>query len=191
MDDTEREIAELAAGCILAVEQATGVQLDFTQDTLPILDHYVTQVTDSASDVQGLVASMCGAYFGEVVRRALGPARWYCPKEAPEDFRLEFEEVFLSFNPVGIALEAIERESLAGVGANLEVLPSDRDRVKSALELFGSTREEDYFRFGVRFEAIEQVTHTLATLEMQHEPRRRFGPDAYERLRVKRETVLH
>jgi hypothetical protein len=191
MDDTERDIAELAAGCILAVEQATGVRLDFTQDTLPILDHYVTGVADAASDVQGLVASMCGAYFGEVVRRGLGPARWYGLKDSPEELRLEFEDVFLTFNPVGIALEAIARESITGAGAHLEVLPSDRDRVKSALELFGDTREEDYFRFGVRFEAIEQVVHTLASLEMQHEPRRKFGPDAYERLRVKRETVLH
>jgi hypothetical protein len=191
MNDSEREIVELAAGCILAVERASGVQLDFTQDTLPFLDHYVTQVRDAAGDVQGLVASMCGAYFGEVVRRGLGPARWFFPMDAPEDVRLEFEDVFLSFNPVGMALEAIAGETLEGAGSHFEVLPSDRDRVKSALDLFGDAREEDYLRFGVRFEAVEQVVHTLATLEMQHEPPRKFGPDAYERLRVKKETILH
>jgi hypothetical protein len=191
MNDSEHDIVELAAGCVLAVEQATGVQLDFTQDTLPILDHYAGQVESREEAVQGLVASMCGAYFGEVIRRSLGPARWYCPKDAPEDFRLEFEDVFLSFNPVGVALEAIAGESLHGVGSHFEVLPSDRDRVKAALELFGDAREEDYYRFGVRFEAIEQVVHTLATLEMQHENPRKFGPEAYDRLRVKKETVLH
>jgi hypothetical protein len=191
MNDSERDIVELAAGCILAVEQTTGVRLDFTQDTLPVLDHYVSQVGSASGDVQGLVATMCGAYFGEVLRRNLGPARWYCPKDMPEEFRLEFQDVFLSLNPVGIALEAIARESLQGVGAHLEVLPSDRDRVKAALELFGDTREEDYFRFGVRFEAIEQAVHTLATLEIQHDPPRKFGPEAYDRLRVKKETILH
>ncbi|NLY95517.1 MAG: hypothetical protein GXY23_16005 [Myxococcales bacterium] len=191
MNEAEREIAELAAGCILAVERVTGVQLDYTQDTLPILDHYLGEVKDAASDVQELVAAMSGAYFGEVVRRTLGPARWHLGSGDPHEFRLEFEDVFLSFSPVGIALEAIAREEVEGSGAHFDLRPSDRERVRAALELFGDTREDDYYRFGVRYEAIEQAVHTLATLEMQHTPRRKFDAEAYARFRRDRDTLLH
>ena len=53
-----------------AVADHGEVELDYTQDTLPILDHYISIIPDRTSeDVLGLVVPMLGAYFGEVVRR--------------------------------------------------------------------------------------------------------------------------
>ena len=60
--------ADLPAACIRAVEAAVGGSRDGTQDTRPILDHYLPLVPEGAAaraEVLGLIAPMVGAYFGE------------------------------------------------------------------------------------------------------------------------------
>ncbi len=193
MAEDPASIIDLVAGCRLAVRQVVGVDLDFTQDTLPLLDHYASQAKGSKEEIAMLVAPMCGAYFGEVLRRTLGPARWDAPEGAdPSDVRLQFEQVFLELNPMGMALEAVLRMPVEGWGAHLHVRPEDRQAVSDAIELLGEVREEDYYRFGVRFEVVEQVVQTLL--------RKRQGPGdaeptfdaaAYARAREGGGTQLH
>src|SRR6187549_1650704 len=124
MSEDPPSIIDLVAGCRLAVKQVVGVDLDFTQETLPLLDHYADSAKATREEVAQLIAPMVGAYFGEVLRRTLGAARWELGEGGdPSELRLQFEDVFLELNPAGIALEALVRVPVEGWGAHLEVRP--------------------------------------------------------------------
>jgi hypothetical protein len=186
-------IIDLAAACRLAVRQAVGVDLDFTQDTLPLLDHYVGQATGSREEITALVVPMCGAYFGEVLRRSLGPAQWDIPENAePSEYRLQFERVFLELNPLGMALEAVTRAPAEGWGAHLALRPTDRALVEDAVDVLGDVRDEDFYRFGVRFEVVEQAVEALRRKAKQPgEPIAEYGPADYARVREGGGLLLH
>lgn len=193
MADAPAHIIDLVAGCRLAVRQVLGLDLDFTQDTLPLLDHYASHAKGSTREVALLVAPMCGAYFGEVLRRTLGPAWWDAPEGSePSETRLQFERVFLQLNPMGMALEAVLRAPVEGWGSHLQVRPQDRELVSSAVELLGDVREEDYYRLEVRYEVVEQVVRTLLrSKEASGEMGVTFDSSAYARAREAAGTLFH
>lgn len=183
-DEAPETIRTLAEGCARFVREAIGVAPDGTPETFPILDHYLSEADPGEKEaVLGLIASSAGAYFGEVVRRITG-ARWHLSD--PEDassWRLELGHVFLSFNPVGMAREAITGQLEEGWNAHLEVLEQDRRVLAQALENVGSVNEEDYFRLAVRWEVIEQAIAVLeAAAQARGEAELRYGPDAYARV---------
>ena len=158
----ETTLRELATACARSVQEAVGVPLDGTQDTLPILDHYLSQVgKDSPPEVLSLIAPMCGAYFGSLIGQHFPDARWHAPPEKYEEWRVEFSLCFLSFNPVGMILEAIMGEEQPGWRAHLHTFERDRDALQNALNRLGGVREEDFFRLGTRFEVIEVAYETL------------------------------
>ena len=157
---------DLAHTCVSAVQRALGIELDFTQDTLPILDHYVSMAQGTKAEVSELLAPMAGAYFGEVVRRSVGAARWHAPGTEYNAYRLEFENAFLHFNPLGMVVESILKAPAEGWMAHLQMLPQHRETVQASLEALGGVRDEDYFRLTVRFEAIEQVYLVLSHLAL-------------------------
>ena len=99
---------------------------------------------------------MCGAYFGEVVRRRFEAARWHAPVGEHALWRIEFERVFLYFNPVGIALDVI-LETNGPYASELLFNPKDEKLITSALAVYNDIRENDYFTFSIRLEALEQV----------------------------------
>jgi hypothetical protein len=158
-------IDELSRACTEYVRRAVGIELDGTPDTLPILDHYLTTFVESGesarTEILDLVVLSAGAYFGEVVRRALGHGRWHLDETDPTGNRLELEHVFLFFNPMGMAREAIAGGEQPGWMAHLEVLPRDRPLLEQSLSRMGNVREDDYFRLAVRFEVIEQAVSAL------------------------------
>lgn len=181
---TPEVVQDLADGCVKYVEQATGVELDFTQDTLPVLDHYLERVPEEAGEeVLALVIPMCGAYFGEVVRRHMPDGRWHVAGEQYERWRVEFNACFLHFNPIGMVLEALMRDDAAGWAAHLSVLEDQREALKQALERLGEVEEDDYYRLAVRFEVIEQAHEQLSAWNReQTKPdaqTQSFGPDVY------------
>lgn len=177
---TAPSISDLAGACVAAVRNSLGIELDFTQDTLPLLDHYVSQAKGPREEILGLVAPMCGAYFGEVVRRGIAEARWVTPDEDYALWRLELEPCFLFLNPVGLAVEALTQRETGGLGASLSVLDQDRRAVEAALERYGEVEESDYFRFSIRYEVIEQVVLTLvARAKERGEDPGSFGPEVY------------
>lgn len=188
-DDAPELIRTLAEGCVRFVKQAVGIELDGTPDTLPILDHYLTLARDDEearkrNEVLGLVATSAGAYFGEVVRRAAPSARWHLSDaDDPSSWRIELDHVFLSFNPVGMAREAITEKSEEGWNAHVEVLAQDRNLIAETLERVGGVSEEDYFRLAIRWEVIEQ---SIAVLEgaahSRGEAAQRFPREVYERV---------
>jgi hypothetical protein len=186
-------IADLAASCVRFVHKTVGIELDYTPETLPILDHYLREAHGvSREEVLGLVVPAAGAYFGEVVRRHLGESTWHMPNDDYGTARLEFRRWFLSFNPIGIALEAVLGEDVAGSGSHLELLREDRNLVHEALERAGDVRNDDYYRLAVRFEVLEMVTALLSEKASQSDdPGRTFGPDVYAALRDSPRSTLH
>jgi hypothetical protein len=182
-DSPPPEIAELADACVSYVREAMELELDYDSDTLPILDHYLRERGRGAEHgVYDLLIPAAGAYFGEVVRRRLGGARWHCPKGHYAAYRLEFEPFFLAFNPMGVALEVLTGAASEGWGTHFQLLDDARPVVKDALEQT-DVRDEDYYTMSVRYEAVEQVADLLSVLESQQKKKRVFGEDVYQRFR--------
>jgi hypothetical protein len=175
------QVQELAAQCAGFVQKSTGVALDYTSDTLPLLDHYLRQVPRDGGDVQALVAAAAGAYFGEVVRRAF-PCRWHAPTDDYGAWRIEFEHVFLHFNPVAFAHEAITGSEVVKGGSGFGVLDQDLETVRGGLEALGTVGEEDYFRLATRFEVLNTVVDRLtgkSAGEEEESVSMRYDEEAY------------
>ena len=155
--DTKTAVMDLTVACVTSVKNATGMELDLTQDTLPILDHYAEKSESPRDEIVSLLAPMCGAYFGELVRRHLQDGDWAAPPGAYAEWRLTFDRCSLRFNPIGVALEVLLNQDVPDWGATLRTAPDDQMRAKRALEVYGDVRDRDYYTFSVRFEAIEQA----------------------------------
>jgi hypothetical protein len=185
-EDIERApvvVEDLALAAFRLVKEKVGFELDFTPETLPVLDHYLQSLRegDVVDEKQlAFVAPCAGAYFGEVVRRALLGVRWHCPGAKYEGWRLEWGHVFLWMNPIGAAVETILGQAATGWSAHLSLLPAEREIVEQSLENAGGVSPEDFFRLAVRYEVLEQAASVLETLaQRKGEIVRTFGPDVY------------
>lgn len=185
-------VLDLAESCVRFVHRTVGIALDYTPDTLPLLDHYLRGAHGvTQEEILSLVAPAAGAYFGEVVRRQLGPSRWYWTSDEFSECRIEFERCFLSFNPIAIAMEAVLNSETDGYGSNLALLKEEEPLIREALERTGDVDPDDYFRLAVRFEVIEQVVSILVERAiLQNEMSRRFGPEVYAALRDRKDSGL-
>ena len=181
IDPPPAAIEDLASACVKYVKDALGLTLDYTPETLPILDHYVRNNAEDAEDqVRELLTPTLGAYFGEVVRRHAPGSRWHAPDESYTDYRLEFDPIFLCFNPVGVAAEVLAGDDVEGFGAHFELLDDARAVVEDALSRSATVSVDDYYSFSVRFETLELVISVMLELEHQNRAQpRRFGPDVY------------
>jgi hypothetical protein len=159
-EGTPRAVRELCDACVQYVHRATHVELDFTADTLPLLDHYLRGVREGDEAIRALVAPAAGAYFGEVVR-GLFPARWHSPTDDWSDWRVEFERCFLHFNPVALAHEAILGQEIVEGGAGFGVNLQESETLRDALEVLGTTTEEDYFLLSTRLEVLTVLVDRL------------------------------
>ena len=168
-DELPALVEDLSLGCFRLVKESVDFELDFSVETLPVLDHYLSDLVNTEdSDVARSVVGPCaGAYFGEVVRRSLPSVRWVVDADDYQAWRIEFSRCFLSFNPVGMVLESMVREQLTGWNGHLSLLPEDQRAVRDALEATGGVREEDYFRLSVRHEVIEQTASVLQNIATQ------------------------
>ncbi len=178
-----QSLAELAQSCVKFVEQALKVTLDFEPETLPVLDHYLLDVAaknaEGAAHTHQLITSLCGAYFGEVVRRHFEGVRWHYQPDALETSRLEFAKFFLSFNPFGMAYEALIQQAAPGWRAHFEVLDKDRAKAAHVLETLGDVREVDYYRLSTRYESLETL---VANLIDDKAPPTLFSAEVYARV---------
>jgi hypothetical protein len=182
------EVAELAEACVTYVERDTKVKLDYTPETLPLLDHWVSlrrkEVGAEKDEILALVAGPVGAYLGEVARRVLR-AHWFTPKGEYRRWRLELENVFLSMNPVGAAVEALVLQEVEGWGASFRMRAEDEAVARVALDNLPEMELEEYFSPSNRLEVLEIVADALtrrATAEGDALPV--FGPSDYGPLRA-------
>lgn len=182
-EDAPDLVLELAASAFRMVKHALKLDLDFAPETLPLLDHHLHSARDEArksEDLRQLVATSAGGYFGEVVRRHIPGARWHVEANDFGAWRVELGHVFLHFNPIAMAEEALASGEVPGWSGHLEVLPQDRGLLEQALSHMGEIDEADYYTLAVRLEVIEQVVAALEAAQVARgEVQRRFGPEIY------------
>jgi hypothetical protein len=140
------------------------IELDFTRETLPLLDHYVAEARPDVKkrpESLALTAQAIGAYLGEVVRR-LHPCWWRMEENASE-WRLEFRRVPMCMYPVELAYAALTMGAEGGEQGGIEV--ADRDDWEAALRRLDelpAVEEEDYYRPSTRLEALDIVVEAVA-----------------------------
>lgn len=171
-------IAELSDSCIRYVERALGVTLDYTLETLPLLDHYLAEaqkalVAQNEEDPQAAHATLpllvhtSGAYFGEVVRRRY-PAWWRVSGHDPMAYRVEFENVYLAFSPMLFIYEGLARGlALHGDQAIFDAaqFEMDEEDQKAAAERLSelAVSDDEYYAPSTRLEALDVVVDTIRT----------------------------
>jgi hypothetical protein len=163
------------------VQEALNLTLDYTPETLPILDHYVrTKAGNASGELRELLIPTLGSYFGEVVRRGVQGARWHAPGDTYTEYRVEFDPFFLCFNPLGVAAEVLAGDDVEGYATHFQLLDDARPSVETALANHESVSADDYYSFTTRHETLEFVASVLLGLESAIQgPPRRFGPEVY------------
>lgn len=169
MDDAvPPRVREYAEQAVNYVQRALGVKIEYDSDTLPVLDHYLRTVQDTANTAQPatlqLVIVTAGAYFGEVVRRRLG-GRW---ELSTED--IEWRMVLptgLNFAPAGFAAAAIAQADLDDVDSELDAPPRMKPYVQQALSRMGEVSLDDYYSLCGRLDTLEHVHEVLVAVAAQ------------------------
>ncbi|HEY8079624.1 MAG TPA: hypothetical protein VIF62_36085 [Labilithrix sp.] len=175
-------VAELVAAASRFVAAKYKVPLDGTPETLSLVDQYVRDGREAVRerpDALELVAPALGAYFGEVVRHAFG-AEWFA-EGAHDAWRLYFTHVYVSFNPIGLAREALTMRDEEGWHAHFEVDPGERDAIDERLRAIPDVDEQEYYLPTTRLEALTIVVETLrARAEASGTGDVRFTKDDYD-----------
>lgn len=156
------QVAELVAACMRFVASKYKVALDGTPDTLSLVDQYVREARtayEARPESIDLVAPAVGAYLGEVMRQEFG-AEWFA-EGSHEAWRLYFHNVYLTFNPVGIAREAITMQEEEGWNAHLTLDPAEREAIDERLAAMPDVDEEEYYLPTTRFDVLTVVVETL------------------------------
>ena len=174
-------VLELAASCVRFVGQKYNVALDFTPDTLPVVDQYLRdgqKEVGARPETMAILAATIGAYLGEVMRREFG-AFWFSDGDYPA-WRLYFTHVYLACNPLGMVLEALDPEQADGWHAHFEIDPGDADVVAERLAKLPEVEAELFSMPTTRLEALTVVFEALRShMESQNTGDVRFGPDDY------------
>lgn len=185
-------VRELAEGCVVFVERALGVKLDYEAETLSVLDHYLEEGRKAAREKPEtaiLLAHTVGAYFGEVVRRRY-PSWWRAEGDDPSFYRIEFEPVYLSFSPVQLIADAIfrreheeekeqEEEQDEGAesppvaasveesaGERLELDEADQEAVAARLAELPAVSDREFYAPSTRLEVIDIAVDAIRARRM-------------------------
>jgi hypothetical protein len=162
LEPAPAHIAELVAACGRFVASKYKVALDGTPETLSLVDQYVRDAREAIKErpeTLELVAPAVGAYLGEVFRHAFG-AEWIA-EGSHDTWRLCFTQVFLAFNPLGMAREALTLTDEAGWHAHLELDPAEREIIEQRLASMPEVEEQEYYLPTTRFDVISGVLETL------------------------------
>jgi hypothetical protein len=176
-------IDDLAAACVRFVHDTIKVELDFTPETLPLLDHYLgvaREIVAEKLELRELIFRAAGAYFGEVLRRRLN-GYWLMPTEDVHSWRVCGRHVFLAVNPVGVIAEAIaESEDSGGPSGALRLARADRDDVAQRLAEVPSLPENEFFLTSTRLEVIDIVVdHLRMRMDQHHQSDIEFDREDY------------
>ena len=158
-------ITELAVSCVRFVHASVGFELDFTHETLPLLDHYLVGARaemEARPEAVPLLAQSMGAYFGQVLAAEL-TGFWRVPTVDPHHWLVCLQPVFVAVNPVGVSYDLLFRGGRHdGPSPALLLARQDREIVESRLNGLPLEQEDDYFSFGTRFDAINIAVEALA-----------------------------
>jgi hypothetical protein len=176
-------VAELAAACVRFVSARYKVALDFQQDSLALVDAYVRDARKELREkpeTLDLLAGSIGAHLGEVMRRAFG-AHWFA--EGDQDgWRLDFKYVYLTFNPIGMAREALTLAVADGWHAFFETEEAERELLNARFAALGELDEDEYYAPSTRFDMVEIAVDALRSRMMADgHADVTFGPEDYEK----------
>lgn len=183
-DPAPEPIADLVRACLSYVKQSLGTELDFTPDTLPLLDHYLSEVRDELAakpELAQLAAHAAGAYFGEVLRRQM-QGFWRTPSQSLHDFQVCSAVAFVSINPFGVAYDALHNGTdHDGPRSNLRLAPEDVGYITARLATVPEVPEDQYYLLSTRIEAVEITVEALrARLEEQGYSEMEYTLEDYE-----------
>ena len=159
------QVAELVAACMRFVASKYKVALDGTPDTLSLVDQYIREAREAYKarpESIDLVAPAVGSYMGELMRQEFG-GEWFADG-SHEAWRLYFHNVYLAFNPIGMAREAIMMEEAAGWHAHLVLDPAEREAIDERLAIMPDVEEDEYYLPTTKFDVITVVVETLSAL---------------------------
>ncbi len=187
MEETPPRVQEYAEQVVEYVRRALGVTLEYNSDTLPLLDHYLRTVADSAPATMKLIIVTAGAYFGEVVRRHLG-GRWDLigskvdiktdaadvadadeTKNAigPEaEWRVVLPTA-LNFSPLGFVAAAIAKNDVEELDNELDVPVRMKEIVQETLGRMGEVPLDDYYSLCNRLDTVEHIHEVLVAYAAQ------------------------
>ncbi len=157
-------MAELAAACVRFVATRYGAALDFAPDTLSFVDHWVREARAELKErpeAGDLVQAAAGAYLGEVIRLAFG-GTWVAEGNHA-DWRIELERVYCSFNPIGMAREALLLEPADGWHSHFELDPGEADAIEQRLAALPPAPDEEFYAPSTRFDVVSILFEALRT----------------------------
>jgi hypothetical protein len=152
-------VFELAEQAVDYVRRTLKVLLDYTPETLPLLDHYLRDVPTDQPETIELIGATAGAYFGEVARKALG-GTWRGLEGAPSAWRVELSGD-VTFAPIDFAIETIAKGEVEGKDGSFEVPAEDRDAVEDALAGTGEVSQDEFYSLCGRLEALTTVVNVV------------------------------
>jgi|CZKU01.1.fsa_nt_gi hypothetical protein len=175
------QVADLAAACVRFVATRYGAPLDFAPETLSFVDHWVREARAEIvvrPEAVEVVHAAAGAYLGEVIRRAFGGS-WRAEGHHA-DWRLQLERVYCSFNPIGMAREALLLESADGWGAHFELDPAEADAIEQRLAALPPAPDDEFYAPSTRFDVVAILVEALrASLRSRGLSDVRFAPEDY------------
>jgi len=155
-------VVELAASCARFVHAKYGIPMDGTSDTLSLLDQYIREARAdilAKPETLDLLQATIGAYLGEVIRREFG-GEWFA-KGAHEAWRLQMATAYLTFNPIGMAREALLLEESDGFHAHLETDPADREELERRLSALPEVEDDEFYSPSNRFDVVSIAIEAL------------------------------
>lgn len=161
-------VLDLSAEARAYVRRALSLELDGTDATLPILDHYLGQVPRDPPEIAELVCAAAGCYFGELLRDRFG-GDWIPEGAGPASWRLELAQGALSLQPMALAHKVISRGGEDPFDDTVVVIPPLRQALAEALERLAPLEEEAYYSLAGRFDALETIVDLVVALQREDE----------------------
>ncbi|MDY0002316.1 MAG: hypothetical protein RBU30_13555 [Polyangia bacterium] len=158
-----RAVLELAEEARAYVRRALSLELDGTDATLPILDHYLGQVPGERPEIASLVGAAAGCYFGELLRARFG-GRWLQEGAEPSAWRIELGDGSVSLQPWAMAQRAITRSPDGPGDDTLLVPPHLRQALGEALARLAPLSQDTYYSLAGRFDSLETIVDVLAAI---------------------------
>ena len=180
-------ITDLAEACVRFVERALGVRLDYSPETLPLLDHYIDAARTAARDKPEpieVVVESAGAYLGEVVRRRY--ASWWRLEPDVAGAKLQFHDLFLSFSPMDMIRDAVSIPADVSTGisfdlASFELDEADREAVRARLAELPDVPVEEYYAPSTRVEILDIVIDAVRSRRLsESDPELALEPEDYD-----------
>ncbi|HYJ09005.1 MAG TPA: hypothetical protein VEX18_08345 [Polyangiaceae bacterium] len=177
-------IADLVRACLDYVKRSLGTELDFTPETLPLLDHYLSEAREELEakpELAEITAHAAGAYFGEVLRRQM-QGFWRTPSASLHDYQVCSSIAFVSINPFGVAYDALYGGTEhGGPRSNLKLAPEDHGFMAARLETVPEVPEDQFYLLSTRIEVVEIAVEALrAKLEQEGYSEMEYTPEDYE-----------